>query len=135
MSGFPPNSKSAFDKAAASNMVVRLPEPNQLQIDIDDAGAYQVFQKHLCTLQSHWVVIGVEEHPSKSRGDKKHITVTLKEPVKSDTERILLQAVLGSDGLRELLSYVQVLTLDPHPILFLETLETVQTLGIEPFVL
>jgi hypothetical protein len=44
--------------------------------------------------------------PSRSGLPKRHITVTLVDPV-SQIERLALQAMLGSDRVRELLGYVQ----------------------------
>lgn len=120
MSGFPPNSQSAIDKAASSGMVVVYPTDCQLQIDIDGNEAYGTFLCVLPTLQQHFPVAKVETHLSKSGGEKRHVTVTLEKPVMSNMERVLLQACLGSDGIREMLSYIQVLDRDPHPILFLE---------------
>lgn len=120
MSAFPPNSESAFEKAKANDLVVVEPEAHQLQIDIDDSRAYEIFSKNQAAVNEHFGIVGIEEHASKSGGDRKHVTVTLAKPVMSNMERILLQACLGSDGVRELLSYVQVLNRDPHPILFLE---------------
>lgn len=127
MSQFPPNSESAYSKATLMGLVVVTPEPNQLQIDIDSDVAYAVYKQNLETLKQFFPVASIEEHPSKSGGEKRHVTITLIKPVMSNMERILLQACLGSDGIRELLSYVQVF--DPHPILFLENPVTVAMLS------
>ena len=45
--------------------------------------------------------------------------MTLTEPV-SNEKRILLQALLGSDPVREMLSLIRVLNDDEHPTLFME---------------
>ena len=61
------------------------------------------------------------EKPSKSgEPGKMHITLVFQDRTFTTLERIGLQAMLGSDRVRELLSYVQYLNGDAHPTLFLE---------------
>lgn len=116
---YAPNSQRAIDEAALLGMDVVFPAANQLQIDIDSDEAYERYLRVHPLLYQHLGVVDGEEHPSKSGGEKRHITLTLKKDI-TDTERILLQACLGSDPVREFLGYIQVLTGDPHPVLFLE---------------
>ena len=114
-----PNSQRAIDEAAKLGMDVVFPENNQLQLDIDNDEAYGYMNSVLDVIELHWNVVDFEEHPSKSGLPKRHVTITLGKEI-SDTERVLLQACLGSDRKRELLSYLQVLNGDAHPILFIE---------------
>jgi len=61
------------------------------------------------------VVIGY----SRSGAPKRHVTVTLDQPI-DNYQRVALQAIMGSDRVREFLSYVQHRNGDQHPILFIE---------------
>jgi hypothetical protein len=114
-----PNSQRAIDEAAKLGMDVVFPQENQLQLDIDNEDAYDYMNGVLDVLETHWGIAKFEEHPSKSGLPKRHVTITLDKEL-SATERVLLQACMGSDRKRELLSYLQVLNGDAHPILFIE---------------
>ena len=116
---YAPNSQRAIDEAALLGMDVVFPAANQLQIDIDSDEAYDRYLRVRPLLERHLSDIEIEEHPSRSGGENRHITLTLSRNV-TDIERILLQACLGSDPVREFLGYIQVLEGDPHPVLFLE---------------
>jgi hypothetical protein len=114
-----PNSQRAIDEAKKLGMDVVFPESNQLQLDIDNDADYAYMQSVWDVLDAHWGIVDVEEHPSKSGLPKRHVTITLNKEL-APVERVLLQACFGSDRKRELLSYLQVLNGDAHPILFLE---------------
>lgn len=118
-----PTSERAIKQAEQEGLSVVFPKDNELQIDIDDAASYAVLEALLEIVDRHWGIINVVKKPSKSgKPGKRHITVCLSEPVEPG-ERITLQACLGSDRKRELLSLVQLLAGDPHPTLFLENKE------------
>lgn len=94
---------------------------NVLQIDIDDDASFEVFMKQIDVLESldivdvrNWTCA-----PSKSGGQKRHITVGLGQPLPI-TQRILLQAVLGSDRKRELLAYAGWLKGQVSSVVFFE---------------
>ena len=57
--------------------------------------------------------------PSRSGLPKRHITVTLDQPI-TNYQRLALQVMLGSDRVREFLGYIQEKQGDPTPILFIE---------------
>jgi hypothetical protein len=97
---------------------VVLPEPNQLLIDLDTEEQFVTFEKqykrfvevHECT---HVVTV------SKGGPPGRHVIVNL--PFEIDAaKRITLQGILGSDPMRELLSYFRLQKGDPHPTLFVE---------------
>jgi hypothetical protein len=124
-------SSQAYKDAERLGLEVVLPQDNQLQIDIDDEASYQVYLGNLKRYKLHFAdnpVIGEEIHPSKSNVfEKKHITVTLAEPIiskggwhRDNEKRILLQVLLGSDPVREMLSYIRLINDDEHPTLFME---------------
>ncbi len=113
-------SESAYKKAEAEDLQVVLPTDRQLFIDIDNDFSLAVFEKNWQTF-ANWYT---EESdpvitPSKSGGERKHITVTLAEPV-TPTERLVLQAFLGSDLKREFLGLQRIKAGDKNPTLFLE---------------
>lgn len=116
-------SKQAYRDAEILGFEVALPQDNQLQIDIDDEASYQVYLGNLDRYMVHFSdnpVTFADVLPSKSGApEKKHITVTLADPI-SNEQRILLQALLGSDPVREMLSYIRLVNDDEHPTLFLE---------------
>lgn len=115
-----PNSQRAYTQAALEGLEVVLPAENELQIDIDNEHSYMLFCNQLLIVRKFIGVIDTVETKSKSgKSFKMHITVILENPV-SMIERLALQAMLGSDRVRELLGYVQYKNDDPHPVLFLE---------------
>jgi len=115
-----PNSQRAYTEAAAKGLEVVLPASNELQIDIDNEHSYLLFQKQIQIVQAFIGVVDIREAPSKSGQKwKMHITVELDVDV-TTLERLALQAMLGSDRVRELLGYVQFKNDDPYPTLFIE---------------
>ncbi len=110
--------------AAAKGCYVRLPKPNEIFIDIDSNEDYEVFEKGLTVLREFYEVSSVEETPSRSGGECRHVVVQLTgDNYLGDYERCLPQACLGSDRLHELLSLKAIkggATL--HPTLFFEVL-------------
>lgn len=113
-------SASAIAGAAASGEVVLFPAVNELFIDIDSEEAMHLFTVNITKVDEYVGVLDTEVVPSRSGPvERSHITVRLEREV-TDMERILLQAVLGSDLRRELLSYCRITMDDPHPTLFLE---------------
>jgi hypothetical protein len=112
---------AAIKAAAAKGFYTVLPADNQLQIDIDSEAGLAQFDKFrdLIKQQEHWDVLTAITTPSKEAGHF-HITVTLKDNV-TPLERIALQAILGSDPLREFLSLVGILKENrSFPTLFFE---------------
>jgi hypothetical protein len=111
--------EEAEREAAALGLVLVEPGPNELQIDIDDYESEKVFYTNLEILGRYISVVSSVVIPSKSGGVRKHITVTLVREV-TPLERIALQAVLGSDRKREVLSLIRVFQGDENPTLFFE---------------
>jgi len=112
-------SQSAYEKAEKHGLQVVLPTNHQLFIDIDGEEAYAVFVKNYPQF-CHWYEVTEKvETPSKSGLPKKHIYITLKEKV-TDNERLVLQAFLGSDLVREFLGMMRINANDSHVTLFLE---------------
>lgn len=109
-----------FRQCVAQDLVVVLPKPNELQIDIDSAEHWRNFQRALAAWHRNCGPLDVQVRPSKS-GDpeRKHVTVTVPFEVEP-WQRIALQAAFGSDPMRELLSAVRLINGDDAPTLFVE---------------
>lgn len=121
-----PNSQRALDQAQREGLAVVYPEDNQLQIDLDNEHSYRLFQNQLLIVEKFIGSCAVKERPSKSgKPGKLHVTLTF-------IERLALQAMLGSDRIRELLGYVQFKNNDPHPVLFLEKKPAMLNAAPEP---
>ena len=110
-------------RVRAEGFVVVLPEENQLQLDIDSVEHYRNFLHAAEVIMRNWpfaCAIEIEDHPSSSGFPRRHITLTL--PVSVEPwQRIALQAALGSDPIRELLSATRLMRGDIHPTLFVKT--------------
>lgn len=92
---------------------VRYPTPSQLFVDIDNEQSWAMFQmvwgklrRHLFSLSSCKCFPGYTVSPSKSGGDRRHVVVEMGMEL-SEEVRIGLQAVLGSDPMREMISLVR----------------------------
>lgn len=105
-----------------SGLLIVYPEDNQLQIDIDNNDHWLTFLRSIEVVARNWEDcddIQIEVHPSKSGLPRRHVTIAL--PGKVDQwQRIALQACLGSDPVRELLSATRLMRGDVHPTLFVE---------------
>lgn len=113
------HSSEAIKEAEESGGEVIFPGPNQLLLDLDSEESLNLFLTNLPILDRHITVNSYGYQESRTPG-KYHGIVELHYPVMSDMERILLQAILGSDPKREFLSYMRILKRDPHPTLFIE---------------
>ena len=112
--------------AQAKGLVVVQPGPRELFIDIDDADSFELFLERWEFMQA---AIGgsFEERSSPSRKPhRRHIYVTLGRPVTDNAERILLQVLLGSDRLHEILSWCSHVRGCDTPTLFFEKPEDVR---------
>lgn len=101
-------------------LVIVRPAPDELFVDIDSDAQYGTFDRARRRIGSD-LIAGFTEAPSPSgRVGRKHITVKLTRPVKDAEERVLLQALLGSDLMRELLSYLRLEADMPDATIFFE---------------
>jgi|SRR5271154_2683860 len=122
-------SDRAYADASVLGLEVVLPERNQLQIDIDNEQGYNVYSKNIDRFMAHILQLAdVAEVKTSKSGDphRKHITLTLDTPEINPETRILYQLMLGSDPVREFLSYVRWVNGDPTPTLFFEKPEPKQ---------
>lgn len=121
-------STTAYIQAREENLEVVVPERNQLFIDIDNDLGSIIYERNFAKFSEFYHVVEYHEAPSKSgTTGKKHITLTLEHAVEP-TERLVLQAFLGSDLTREFLGLQRIKVSDPTPTLFLEK----KLLNVEP---
>jgi hypothetical protein len=124
------SSKTAYRDASLEGLQVVLPETNQLFVDIDSDFAFLTYEKNLKAIYEWYEVEGEPIiTPSRSGGERKHIIITLSEPI-GVKDRLILQAFLGSDLRREFLGLQRIRQKDPNPTLFLEKKENAIGLSI-----
>lgn len=100
---------------------VVIPEPNELQIDIDSDEDYLRWLTAKGVLDRNEIEHQViREAPSRSGLPGRHIVVRFPQPL-DPWQRIALQGALGSDHVRELLSCIRLMRGDEHPTLFVES--------------
>lgn len=104
---------------AAENLDIVYPKDNELFLDLDSDAAHTLFLNQVDMARKFMNINNVEVRASKSGLPNRHAVVTLPSIV-SESERLALQAALGSDRRCELLRYKLYLEGDPHPTLFLE---------------
>ncbi len=110
---------NADKRAEARGCYVVNPQPNELFIDIDREEDYEYFKKNVNWLKDIIECWHVSPSPSGKPGHY-HIVVTLKRSVRDAFERIGLQAILGSDRLREVLSWRNAMNNSGRPTCFFE---------------
>jgi hypothetical protein len=108
----------AEKQAAKNGCFVEIPPATTLQIDVDSDASYTTFLEQLEVLRSLNPLerYTFDVRPSKTPGHR-HVRVFMSSEV-LPLERILLQAVLGSDRKRELMSYTGLQMGQEHPTVF-----------------
>jgi len=89
--------------AIQKGMAIVEPRDNWLLLDLDDDSALAIYELRYRDLVENFGAHEVERWRSKS-GVGTHVIVELAVGLRSEEERIALQASCGSDGLRELLA-------------------------------
>jgi hypothetical protein len=105
------------EESLPEGMVIRVRQQNEVLIDWDSPAGLPE-EKLMFVI---WRAFGEYTTVStKSRNGNRHIVITFKHPV-SDIEAIAIQAILGSDPMREALALIQLkLGATPTPIVFFE---------------
>lgn len=111
--------EKASEQAAKKGCRVVLPAPNELFVDIDDFASLAVFRKNVERLKEYMPCTWEERESPSGLPDHRHMVVTLEEDV-DPFERIALQALLGSDRTREMLSWQRLQRYEANPTLFFE---------------
>jgi hypothetical protein len=91
---------------AAQSMFVEiiLPGPSELFLDFDTTEAVEQFRKRFEVFVQMEPNAEWSWRRSRTKISGRHVRVTLGRPTASPTERVMLQAMLGSDPVRELLA-------------------------------
>lgn len=102
--------------AAAKGLVVVLPGPRELQLDIDDGESEETMTSMLAALANNGDYFTVDKR-TKSAGGNTHVYLTIPAGWEdlTPTLRVALQACLGSDRHRELLSLLRIVRNVPRP--------------------
>lgn len=111
--------EDAIKFAEDNDLVVKLPEPNQLFIDIDSLADLGTFHGNYGLIDQYVGIEGFVITESRNGGEGKHIVVTLSKNI-TLTERCLLQAILGSDLRREAHGFWRIMQGSTTPTLFFE---------------
>lgn len=111
-----------FALAEAEGLTVVIPGPYDLQIDIDDgAAALQRMSEGLEALRSYYSVTEMKRTTSRGGGTHVYLAIDGIDLGDNPILRCALQACLGSDVKRELLSILRVITrTNRPPTLFFE---------------
>jgi hypothetical protein len=114
------NREVAIQEAIEKGLNVVYPKNNELLLDIDTEEQIDLFEERFEYIQKYFDCT-YEVKNSQSGYPHCHIYVTFDENTKlNELERIFLQLFLGSDPIRELLSYLRWNNGDVSPTLLLE---------------
>ena len=116
--------------AARDRLVVKIPLNNQLFIDIDTETDLVEWDRNYGFVDEMFGIDSFTTTPSRNKPQGQHIVVTLERPI-APLERVLLQAILGSDRKREAISLWRIRNNDPDPTLFFEKSES-SMCGVSP---
>ena len=97
----------------------------QLFVDIDTELHYEMFQHQIKLLKKHFYFKSISIAPSKQGLPHRHITIDMVDSY-SVLERVALQACLGSDPTREMLSVRRAINKEENVVVFFEK-RTTQT--------
>jgi hypothetical protein len=107
-------------QAAEKGCVIVEPGARELFLDIDCEEDLDLFRRNVLRVQEDAAVLRYEVRSSPSgRGGRYHVVVTLGRDV-DPVERVLLQALLGSDRVREALSWIRARRGFEMPTIFFE---------------
>lgn len=111
----------ALKQAADRNCTIEHADDKTLQLDLDSEAAYEVYLKQVVRLRELELLpvdVTLDEFASvrRSRSGNRHVIIKLFRPLPAE-ERIMLQALLGSDPVREALSLARVRAGNLFPIL------------------
>ncbi len=118
--------QAAIALAEGCNCDIEFSDSCTLQLDIDSPEASSFYNQHKYLLD---MVMAAQQNTINnietrmSRNGNTHVIITFGNPI-SIHERILLQACLGSDRKRELLSYIRHLNGIEQPILLFKPRQT-----------
>lgn len=95
-----------MDTISIENDILSGYQNNELQIDINNEHSFRLFNNQMVILSRYIAVLHIQVRPSRNGLPGRHITVRLERAI-TPLERIALQAMLGSDRIRELLGFIR----------------------------
>lgn len=101
--------------AAARGKVVVYPADDELQLDLDGEDAVCFFREQMVRFNKEVVRVVKHTITPSTRPGHWHATLKLERSVYDEVERVLFQALLGSDRVRELLTLVRARRGDKRP--------------------
>jgi len=113
------NRQDYINRMVVQGYKIVIPEPNEIQIDIDSRYQERIFREQLEILHREFGDLEVIETESKGGPPGKHFRIFFVREL-SALERIAYQAALGSDPMRELLSIFRLERGDTEPSLLVE---------------
>lgn len=113
------SSEASIKRAEAQNLDVVFPRSNELFIDLDTEAQFATFNARVGMFNTCFGIKSTLIKPSKSGLPRRHAVVELTDHYDVVT-RIAMQAALGSDFRKEVISLQRVFRKDEHPILFFE---------------
>jgi len=119
---YSPNVAVACKRAWARGLLVSYPGSRQLFIDIDGRDAWATFEFRMKRLLKMFVLQYTYTQSPSGRPYFRHVTVELDEDI-TEMERLFLQLYLGSDAMREILSYHALKDGVARPTVFFDTAE------------
>lgn len=124
------SSQNLIDAAQGLECEIFYPSDAQLTLDLDNEKDFQYFMKQYSRWKYYFGFASYEI--LKSRHGNKHVIIALKNPITDIKERLLLQALLGSDRIREALSFLRIKRNDPHPSILLRPKITLENSPAQP---
>lgn len=113
------STEAVLQYAEDNNLDVFIPGFLEIQLDLDTAASIKEFKRRLGFFRSiHPCMVSLVEFTT-SRNGGTHVYITLNKSVTA-LERIGLQAILGSDAKREILSLKDYFEAQREPTLFFE---------------
>ena len=110
----PQGNDKAINKATKSGFAIVRTAPNLLLLDLDDAAACSKYLEMFPMVKEQIGLVKIGEWVSKS-GEGKHVVLQLDKPLPV-SQRMLLQAILGSDLKREMYNLKRVWDKESDPI-------------------
>lgn len=115
------NSMAVAEKCEREGLILSLPAANELQLDLDDEGSHERFMLSWEILARELGLDPTGYRMTKSRRKERGLHVRIELPFDvTPWQRIALQAALGSDPVREVLSCIRLMAGDPNPTLLIE---------------
>lgn len=106
--------RESFKRATDAGLEIVKPGATDIQIDLDTPIVPDTFMHRVMMAEDLGLVKKFSEKATPSKGGNWHVTLQATRPL-TPLDRLMLQALLGSDWKREMLSYQRYLNGDMEP--------------------